>query len=151
MEPEAVEIPVDVSAAAPDETPAEAYTETPEEIFAEIPADVSTSSRSMVFDASVFISFNVNRPYQCPTVETIIERSVSGTDSMPAPVGIINETATESPKRTEPTPVTTTDDTTDDSSDGTVVVEQSGSSALEMEGVRRRWFREEMHQSAVYP
>jgi hypothetical protein len=149
---EAVEIPVDESAEVPGEAYAEAFTETPAEIIAEVPPEVSPSSRSMVFDTSVFISFNVNRPYQSPALKTTFtERSVSGTASTPAPVGIIDENATESPKRTEPAPITTTDDIADDSSDGTVVVEQGGSPALEMEGVRRRWFREEMHQSAVHP
>jgi epidermal growth factor receptor substrate 15 len=113
-------------------------------------------SRNIVLDGSIMISFNVYRPYIHRRTETSPEPAVTKEESSSTQVtsetieGNAETTKTTTTTTTTTETITTTDDAaTDDSSDATVVVEQGAHSSFEPEGVKRRWFREEMRQSPV--
>jgi hypothetical protein len=115
-----------------------------------------STSRNIVLDGSIMISFNVYRPYIHPRAETAPEPAVAKEESSSTQVtsetieGNAETTKTTTTTTTTAETITTTDDAIpDDSSDVTFVVEQGPHSSFEMEGVKRRWFREEMRQSPV--
>lgn len=111
------------------------------------------TSGSLIVDTLLSVSFSVYRPYfrRPIEVQSSATSTVSGPEKSPIP-DISNGTVApslpepvESPSSTAPQDEITSDDKSDDS----VVIVKSAAAIDEMEGVKRRWFREEMRQSPV--
>ena len=132
-----MDVPVNV-------TPAVEVEQVAEETYLAPP---SPKGRTVLIDATVSIAFSVYRPYihplqvdPLPTVtEVTTPLSVPADPSVPPISPTSVDEATEEDKLEDSV----------DSEDSVEVVKEPIPTTDEMEGVKKRWFREEMRQSAV--
>jgi len=126
---------------------------------------------TFVMNSSILIQFQVYRPYlprpavqpphfdsprpvdPVPLVETphAAETPVSVPTVAPEPI-VVPTTApdiVEAAPTEESSPAQPVDETASEDSDDTLIVDNQPGSSTEAEGVKRRWFREEMRQSPV--
>ena len=110
--------------------------------------DNTTGAGTIVVNAS--LTFNLYRPYIRRTVNMDSTPPVTSEKQPPADMEQdITQTIPEDPF--QPTMAIEPQEalTPDDKSDGSVVLVKAATSNEDAEGVKRRWFREEMRQSPV--
>jgi hypothetical protein len=110
--------------------------------------DNPTGAGTIVVNAS--LTFNLYRPYIRRTVNMDSTPPVTSEKQPPADMEQdITQTIPEDPF--QPTMAIEPQEalTPDDKSDGSVVLVKAATSNEDAEGVKRRWFREEMRQSPV--
>jgi hypothetical protein len=119
--------------------------------IADIPVDPQAASTTIVVDTSLLFSFNICRPYlhrpadsqSSPTAASFSLEKPSMSDTEKEPVPILRPENVQSS-------ITIADETAADQRLDDIAIVQAASSIYDMEGVKRKWLREEVYQDPVY-